>query len=82
MVCYNVIYSTLLNLIPLVLRCSVMSMLCDPMDDSLSGSSVPGILQTRILEWVAISSSRRFSQLRDETQVSYVSCIGRQILYH
>ena len=32
--------------------------LWDPMDWSLSGSSVPGILQARILEWVAISSSR------------------------
>ena len=32
--------------------------LCDPMDYSLPGSSVYGILQARILEWVAISSSR------------------------
>ena len=32
--------------------------LCDPMDCSLSGSSVHGILQARILKWVAISSSR------------------------
>ena len=32
--------------------------LCDPMDCSLSGSSVPGILQARILEWVAILPSR------------------------
>ena len=32
--------------------------LCDPMDCSLPGSFVPGILQARILEWVAISSSR------------------------
>ena len=32
--------------------------LCDPMDCSLSGSSVHGILQARILEWVAISFSR------------------------
>ena len=33
--------------------------LCDPMECSLSGSSVQGILQARILEWVAISFSRR-----------------------
>ena len=33
--------------------------LCDPVDCSTPGSSVHGILQTRILEWVAISSSRR-----------------------
>ena len=32
--------------------------LCDPMDYSLPGSSVHGILQARILEWVAMSSSR------------------------
>ena len=31
--------------------------LCDPIDGSPSGSSVPGILQARILEWVAISFS-------------------------
>ena len=35
--------------------------LCDPMDSSLPGSSVHGIFQARILEWVAISYSRRFS---------------------
>ena len=56
--------------------------LCDPMDCSLPGSSVYGILQARILEWIAISFSRGSSQPRDRTQVSCVSCIGRQILYH
>jgi len=40
------------------------------MDYSLPGSSVHGILQARILEWVAISSSRGSSRLRDQTQVS------------
>ena len=44
--------------------------LCDPMDCSLPGSSVHGILQARILEWVAMSSSRRSSWPRDQTQVS------------
>ena len=39
--------------------------LCDPMDYSLPGSSVHGILQARILEWVAISSSRGSSQPRN-----------------
>ena len=38
--------------------------LCNPMNCSLTGSSVHGILQVRILEWVAISSSRESSQLR------------------
>ena len=49
-----------------------------PMDCSPSGSSVHGISQARILEWVAISFSRGSSQPRDWT---CVSCIGRQILY-
>ena len=56
--------------------------LCDPMDHSPPGSSVHGILQARTLEWVAISSSRGSSQPRFQTHVSYVSCIGRWILYH
>ena len=46
--------------------------LCDPMDCSLPGSSVHGILQRRILEWVAISFSRGSSQPRDRTQVSSI----------
>ena len=50
------------------------------MDCSLPGSSVPGILQAVILEWVAISFSRRSSQPRDRT---WVSCIaGRRFTYH
>ena len=47
--------------------------LCDPIDSSLPGSSIPGILQTRILEWVAISFSRGLSQPRDRI---WVSCIA------
>ena len=53
----------------------------NPMDSSLSGSSVHGIFQARILEWVAIFFSRGFSQPRDRTFISCVSCFGRQILY-
>ena len=55
--------------------------LCNPMDCDPPGSSVLGILQARILEWVAISFSRGSSQLRYGTHVSYVSCPGRQGLY-
>ena len=55
---------------------------CNPMDHSPPGSSVYGILQARILEWVAMPSYRRFSQPRYQTHISYVSCIGRQVLYH
>ena len=39
--------------------------LCDPMDYNPSGSSVRGISQAKLLEWVAISSSRGSSQPRD-----------------
>ena len=41
--------------------------LCDPIDCSLPGCSVHGILQAKILEWVAISHSRRSSQPRDQS---------------
>ena len=56
--------------------------LCNPMNHSLPGSSVHGILQASILEWVAMPSSRGSSQPRDRTPVSYVCCIDRQVLYH
>ena len=56
--------------------------LCDPMYYSLPGSSVHGIFQARILERIAISSSRGSSQPRDWTCVSCVPCVGRWILYH
>ena len=47
--------------------------LCDPMDCSLPGSSVLGILQAEILEWVAIPFSRASSQPRDRTEVSHIA---------
>ena len=47
--------------------------LCDAMDCSPPGSSVHGILQARILEWVAMPSSRGSSQPRDRTQVSRIA---------
>ena len=53
--------------------CSVAKLcltLCEPMDRSPPGSSVHGIFQTRILEWVAISYSRGSSQPRDLTHIS------------
>ena len=46
--------------------------LCNPMDCSLPGSSLHGILQARVLEWVAISFSRGSSWPRDQTQVSRI----------
>ena len=63
--------------------CTVCAPLCltlwDTMDCTTSGSSVHGIFQARILEWVAVSYSRGSSRLRSRI---YVSCIGRQILYN
>ena len=53
--------------------------LCDPMDCSLPSSSVHGIVQARILEWVAISFSRGSSWPTDGT---CISCIDGWILYH
>ena len=53
---------------------------CDSVDCSPPGPSVHEILQARILEWVAMPSSRGSSWHRDQTRVSCISCIGRQIL--
>ena len=47
--------------------------LCNFMDCNLPGSSVHEILQARILEWVAIPSSRGSSRPRDQTQVSCIA---------
>ena len=46
--------------------------LCDPIYGSPPGSPIPGILQARVLEWVAISFSKGSSQPRDQTQVSCI----------
>ena len=54
--------------------------LCDPMDCSPPGSFVHGILQARVLEWVAMPSSWASSQPRDQTQVSCVFCIADRFL--
>ena len=61
--------------------------LCDLVDCSLPGSSVHGIFQARVLEWVAISFSRGSSQPRDRTQVSCIAgrhftlWAAREVLY-
>ena len=68
-----------------VCMCAKLLHLCltlsNPMDNSLPHSSVHGALQARILEWVAISYSRR-SPPRDRTCISYVSFIGGRVVYH
>ena len=56
--------------------------LCNPMCYCPGGSSVHGFFQASILEWIAISSSRESSRPRDQTCVSYISCVGRGVLYH
>ena len=53
--------------------------LCDPVNHSQPGSSVHGIFQARILEWITISFFKGSSQPRDRT---CASCAGRQSLYH
>ena len=64
-----------------LLACTVLCLvaqscptLCDSMDCSPPGSSVHGIFQARILEWVAMPYSRGSSQPRDGTQVSCTAC--------
>ena len=62
----------------LVYACSVVAVVsdsCDPTNCSPPGSSVHGMFQARILEWGAISYSMGSSGTRDQTHVSYVSCI-------
>ena len=69
----------LYNISLCALRCIL---LCDPMDYRPPGSSVCGILPARILEWIAIFSSRGSFPFRDQTCVGCVSCIGSRILFH
>ena len=64
---------------PSIVVWSLNLTLCDPVDCSSPGSSVLGIPQGRILEWVAIFISRRLPQPRDWT---HFSCIGKWILDH
>ena len=62
--------------------------LCNPMDCSLPGSSVHGIFQARVLEWVAISFSRGSSRPRDRAWVFFIAgrcftiCAAREALFH
>ena len=54
----------------------------DPMDCSPPGPSLHGVLQARILKWVAMPFSRGSSWPRARTHVTYISCFGRWVLYH
>ena len=53
-----------------------------PMNGSLPGSSVHGVLQVRLLEWTAMSSSRGSSRPWAGSWLFHVSCVGRQLLHH
>ena len=70
----SVIQSALIEKKSEGVSCSVVSNCCNPVDCSMSGSSVHEILQARILEWVAISFSRGSSWPRDLTWVSCIVC--------
>ena len=62
----------------LLLLCLII---CDPVDCRFRGSSVQGLLQVRVPEGTARPSSRESSPPKDWNCVSYVSGIGRQVLY-
>ena len=64
-----------------VFSCFSRVRLCESTNYSPRGSSVPGNLQARTLEWVAMPSSRGSSWPRGWNQVSYISWTGRWILY-
>ena len=66
---YHLIYSATAAVSSL----SCVQLFCDSVDGSPPGSSVHGISQARVLEWVAISFSRGCSQHRDRTHISLAS---------
>ena len=78
----NLLHRVLMSLKKWVLVAHSGPTLCDPMDCNLTGSSVHGIPQVRLLEWVAMPSSRGSSWPRDQTPISCISGIGRPILSH
>ena len=84
LICMSAFHSKRYVAASCVCVCSVaqLCLFCNHMDCSPQGSYVHGIIQARILEWAAISSSRGSSPPRDQTHVSYGSYIGRNILYH
>ena len=69
----SIISSSLVSSLCVCLVARSCPTLCDPLDCSLPSSSVHGIFQARLLEWVTISSSRGSSQPRDQTRVSWTT---------
>ena len=82
--CYNFFFLENWHFINIdVLRCfNCVWFFVEPVNSNLPSSFVHGILQARILEWVAISYSRKSSWPRDRTCLTFLSCICRQVLYH
>ena len=88
LICHIIMYYRCMALFLASVLCSTNLCLCvhvcaqscltlwDPMDCSPPGSSVHGMFQARILEWFSISHSKGSSRPRDQTHVSWVSCIG------
>ena len=84
-ICLTVLLGVLNKVIYFNYACVYTQFYLTLCESSLPGSSVHGIFQVSILEQVTISFSRGSSQPRDRTHVScvsYVSCTGRQVLYH
>ena len=80
--CYLLLWQTTISKCMCAKSLQSYPTLCNPMHYHPQGSSVHGILQSRILEWVAMPSFRLYSWLRDWILISYVSCAGRHVLYH
>ena len=77
--------AVMVSSICMVVRAFVVShiRLCDPPGTVACQAPLSmWILQARILEWVSMPSFKGSSRPRDHTHVSYVSCTGRQVLYH
>ena len=73
--CYSIAVVSFLSF-PNTICCKTSNFyltLCDPIDFSLSGSSVHGIVQASVLEWIAVPFSKGSSQPRDRTQVSRIA---------
>ena len=81
-------YFVFLSVFLLFLRClkvkslSHVRLFATPWTEAHQAPLSTGILLARILEWAAISFSRGSSQPRDQTRISYISCISRWVLYH
>ena len=79
MLCQFLLYSKVTRFYKYVLGTQSCPTHCDPMDCSVSDSSVHGIRQATILKWVAIPFSKGSSRPRYQTQVSHI--VGRFFIF-